>query len=67
MEACMAKGLFVLAFLVFLFGIFASIEVTTSFQHVVAGVSYVCAAILFAGAAIVRAVDKLRDEIKKKG
>jgi hypothetical protein len=67
MEALMHKGLFILSVLVFLFAIFASIEVTTSFQHVVAGVAYVCAAILFAGAAIVRAVNKLRDEIKKQG
>jgi len=65
MEALMAKGLFILSVLVLLFAIFASIEVTTSFQHVVAGISYVCAVILFTGAAIVRAVNKLREEIKK--
>jgi hypothetical protein len=62
----MAKSLFILSLLVLLFGIFASIEVTTSFQHVVAGISYICAAILCAGAAVVRAIDKLGEEIKKK-
>jgi hypothetical protein len=63
----MAKSMFVLSVFVLLFGIFASIEVTTSFQHVVAGISYICAAILFSGAAVVRSVDKLREDIKKKG
>ena len=62
----MVKGMFTLGVLVILFAVFASIEVTTSFQHVLAGVAYVCAAILFAGAAIVRSINKLREEIKKK-
>ena len=62
----MAKCLSILGVIVFLFGIFASIEVTTSFQHVIAGVSYVCAAILFVGGAIVSSIDKLREGIKKK-
>ena len=63
----MAKFMFILAVFVFLFAIFASIEITSPFQQVVAGVAYAAAAMLFVGAAIVRSIDKLREEIRKKG
>ena len=62
----MVLFLLIICGLVFAFGIFASIEVTTTFQRVIAGVSYVCACMLLVGAAIVSAVDKLREEIKKQ-
>jgi hypothetical protein len=62
----MVLFLVVLCALVFAFGIFASFEVTTSFQQVLAGVSYVCATILLVGAAIVSAVNKLRQDCRKK-
>jgi hypothetical protein len=62
----MVRLMLVMCGFVFAFGIFASIEVTTTFQHVVAGVSYVCACILFIGAAIVRAIEKLRADINKQ-
>jgi hypothetical protein len=60
----MVRILFILSALCFSFGIFASIEVTTTFQHVLAGVAYVCAAILLVGAAIVRSVEKLGKRIE---
>ena len=63
----MKRLLLVLCGLVFAFAVFASFEVTTVFQHVLAGVSYVCAAMLLVGAAIVSSIDKLCEEIKKKG
>lgn len=62
----MRKSLFVLCGLIFLFGIFASFEVTTTFQHILAGVSYVCASIILSGAAIADSIDKLTAEVKKK-
>ena len=62
----MAKFLLVICGLVFAFAVFASFEITSVFQQVLAGVSYVSAAILLAGAAIVDAINKLRQEIKNK-
>jgi hypothetical protein len=63
----MKRFLFILSGLVLAFAVFASLEVTTTFQHVLAGVSYVCAALLLVGAAIVHSIDKVCAEIKKKG
>jgi tetrahydromethanopterin S-methyltransferase subunit E len=62
----MVKVLFILSGLCFSLGIFASIEVTTTFQQVIAGVSYICAAILLVGAAIVKSVEKLARRIEGK-
>jgi hypothetical protein len=58
--------LFILCGLIFLFGIFASIEITTIFQYVAAGVAYLSAAIILAGAAVADSIDKLTAEVKKK-
>lgn len=55
----MVRSLFILSGLCLFMGLFASIEVTTTFQQVIAGVSYICAAILLVGAAIVKSVEKL--------
>jgi hypothetical protein len=63
----MRRFLFILCGLIFLFGIFASFEITTTFQYIIAGVSYVCAAIILAGAAIADSIDRLTAEVKKKG
>jgi len=63
----MRRLLFILCGLIFLFGIVASFEITTVFQHIVAGVAYVCAAVILAGAAIADSIDKLTAELKKKG
>ena len=62
----MRKFLFVLCGASFLLGIVASLDITTVFQHIVAGIALLSAAILLAAAAIVNSIDKLREEIKKK-
>lgn len=62
----MRRFLFILCGLVFLFGIYASFEITSVIQHIIAGAAYVSAAIILAGAAVADSVDKLTAEVKKK-
>jgi len=61
----MRKALFMLCGLIFLFGIYASFEITSVIQYIIAGVSYVCAAIILAGAAIADSIDRLAAQMKK--
>jgi glucose dehydrogenase len=62
----MRRSLFILCGLIFLFGIIASIEITTIFQYIIAGVAFLSAAIILAGAAVADSIDKLTAEVKKK-
>jgi glucose dehydrogenase len=62
----MRRSLFILCGLIFLFGIIASIEITTTFQYIIAGVAFLSAAIILAGAAVADSIDKLTAEVKKK-
>jgi glucose dehydrogenase len=62
----MRRLLFILCGLIFLFGIIASIEITTIFQYIAAGVAFLSAAIILAGAAVADSIDKLTAEVRKK-
>jgi hypothetical protein len=63
----MRKFLFLLCGVSFLMGIFASFEITSVVQYIIAGVALLSAAVLMVGAAIVNSLDKLTAELKKKG
>ncbi|HQJ16047.1 MAG TPA: hypothetical protein PLJ26_06145 [Candidatus Omnitrophota bacterium] len=62
----MKRALYILCLVSLAVGLLASIEVTTSFQHVVAAISYVSAAIFFSAAAVVRSIDRLREQLLGK-
>ena len=58
--------LFILCGLSFFSGIIATVTATTIFQQMIGAISFVTAAILLIGAAIVNAIDKLKHEVGKK-
>ncbi len=60
----MAILLFVLCIISFLSGYFSSVAATTIFQQIVGAISFISAAILLIGAAIVNSLDVLTKHVR---
>jgi len=59
----MKNALYVVCGFCLLLGIAASIDISDNFQLVVVAVSFIGAVICFAAGAVVRAVDRLREQL----